>query len=426
MANNPVQILLNAQNYVQAADVNPGGGNTDFFKGRDAEFVTHKASLRKQIADLRKDVASSPGQEALFYARVDLQAKAWAKSHRPLKAVFWPDDIAYVGGDQLGTMVVELGTSDLNDIIQTIDKAEEVVTKFDKEGKPKASRARSEVGAIRSVRLYGASDRRHFSTAQAVRWLADPRTGGTYYVETFVSTEDNAKRVSFKLRERGRRLLESFENALAQTTLPITWTRVEKDWLPCTLYMVKVNDENLDEKQKIELHTALLTLLENQTAVKSVILPPVLQAADMGEKVGAKAEIPAPQPGVSYPIVGIIDTGVSPHEGLQAWTAGRTDFLDGAPQDVSHGSFIAGLVSVGDHLNPGPLFQETPCRYFDLGLHPTERGQYGLYYPKGFLDFLDQLDVEIEAARAAGVRVFNMSLAVTTPVADDGYSVFAV
>lgn len=29
MANNPVQILLNAQNYVQMADVNPGGSNTD-------------------------------------------------------------------------------------------------------------------------------------------------------------------------------------------------------------------------------------------------------------------------------------------------------------------------------------------------------------------------------------------------------------
>lgn len=425
MTNNPVQILLNAQNYVQMSDVNAGGSIKDFYEGRNAEFVAHKASLRKQIDDLRKDAVSSSGPDALFYARVDLQSKAWAKSHRPLKKLFEPDEIAYVGGSELGTMVVELGTADLDRISQTISQAEDKVIKVNKKGEPAPSQTRSEVGAVRSLRLYGASDRRHFSTAQAVRWLADPRTGGSYYVETFVSNEDNAKRVGIKLRERGRRLLDNFENALKQTTLPITWSRVEKDWLPCTLYMVKANGEDLDEKQKTELHSALLHLLETQTAVKSVILPPVLQAADMSEKVGESIDIPAPQADVSYPIVGIIDTGVSSLAGLKAWTAGRTDFLDGANQDVSHGTFIAGLVSAGEHLNPDPLFQETPCRFFDLGLHPTEPGQYGNYYPKGFLDFLDQLDVEIEAARQAGVRVFNMSLAVTTPIADDGYSVFA-
>jgi hypothetical protein len=147
--------------------------------------------------------------------------------------------------------------------------------------------------------------------------------------------------------------------------------------------------------------------------VKSVILPPVLQAADVGGAAGNVFEVPPPNNDTSYPVVGIVDAGVSSLGGLQAWSAGRIDFLDGNSQDFNHGSFIAGLVSVGNHLNPGPLFRE------------TAPGQYQNFYPNGFIDFLDQLDVEIVEAKAAGVRVVNMSLAVTTPVADDGYSVFA-
>jgi hypothetical protein len=73
-------------------------------------------------------------------------------------------------------------------------------------------------------------------------------------------------------------------------------------------------------------------------------------------------------------------------------------------------------------LNPAPVFLEAKCRFFDLGLHPTAAGTYGNYYPRGFIDFLD---AEIPAAKEKGVRVFNMSLAVTTPVQHDGYSVFA-
>jgi len=135
--------------------------------------------------------------------------------------------------------------------------------------------------------------------------------------------------------------------------------------------------------------------------------------------------IPPPEDERSYPIVGIVDSGITNIPAIEAWSAGSADFLDMAGQDVSHGTFIAGLVCASDALNQDAIFAEGRCRFFDLGLHPTAAGAYENYYPRGFIDFLEQLDAEIPTAKEQGVRIFNMSLAVTTPVQHDGYSVFA-
>lgn len=423
MPNNPIQILLNAQNYVRLAEVTPGGSVKDFYEGRDAAFQEHKKVLQEQISGLRRDAAAALGADSVFFAKVDLQSRAWAKSHRPYQKVFPPAVIRSVAGSELGSIVVEVDDSDLRRIEATVQLAENAVTEVDKHGKLKPSRVRSEVGAIKSLRLYGPSDRRKFSAAQAVRWLSDPRTGGTYYIETFVSDEDKDGQPGTRLRARAHEMLATFEGTLRETTLPIKWSRVNRDWLPCTLYMVKVNDDVQNEQEKLDVHSELLKLLERLPIVKSIILPPVLQAADLEEGKGPRIPLPAPDPQMSYPVIGIVDTGVAQIDDLQAWSAGRSDFLDGTAQDVSHGSFIAGLVSVGSHFNTGRPFQEMPCRFFDMGLHPT--GNYENFYPNGFLDFLDQLDVELAEARALDVRVFNMSLAVTMPVIDDSYSVFA-
>lgn len=425
MANNPIQIVLNAQNYVQRSDVNPGGGIKDFYAGRNEDFVKHREAITTQLNELQQAFAGVQSDE-VFYARVDLQSEAWAKSHRPIQKVFSIRNQLYVGGAELGSMVVELTPADIPRIVSVVASAETVVPQVEKDGKfiPKPSRIRSEVGAIKSIRNYAAADRRKFSAEQAARWLADPRTGGAYYIETFVSWKTIEERVSEGFKARGTQALSKFETGLKGLNLPIEVLRASNQWINTSIYIVKVNVAN-KTTDAVRIHAALLEFLDNQAVVKMVFLPPVLQAAQIEGGVVDTPIIPPPTAGRTYPTVGIIDTGVSKYPALNAWSAGSVDFLDDEAQDVSHGTFIAGLVSAADTLNADPIFLESKCRYFDLGLHPTAEGAYGNYYPKGFLDFLDQLDAELPAAKKMGVRVFNMSLAVTTPVADDGYSLFA-
>lgn len=298
----------------------------------------------------------------------------------------------------------------------------------DKSGKrkPKPSRTRSEVGAIQSIRAYAASDRRRFSLETATRWLADPRTGGAYYVETFISPKAIESRTSGNLRIRGARALARFETRLHELNLPIEVSKVSDAWTSASIYVIKLKGDiagNYDQAKSV--HSALLAFLDNEQVVKSVILPPVLQASKVNGRSGSAPDIPAPEGNQTYPTVGIVDSGVSSLPALNAWSAGTSDYLNLEGQDVAHGTFIAGLICAADELNKHNIFQETKCKFFDLGLHPTIEGEYANYYPRGFIDFLEQLDAEIPAAKEHGVRVLNMSLAVTTPIADDAYSLFA-
>ncbi|MGT2509501.1 hypothetical protein [Cupriavidus basilensis] len=101
MPNNPIQIVLNAQNYVARAEGGGGGDHKDFYAGHDAEFVQHRDSLVRQINGVREAFAHHNPND-IFYARVELQSEAWAKSHRPVKKVFPPALQTYVGVQSLG------------------------------------------------------------------------------------------------------------------------------------------------------------------------------------------------------------------------------------------------------------------------------------------------------------------------------------
>lgn len=356
MANNPVQIVLNAQNYVRRSEISPGGSIKDFYAGRNEDFARHRDALASQLNELQHPFPGAQPDD-VFYARVSLQADAWAKSHRPINKVFQPNNQAYVGGAELGSMVVELTPNDIPRIAAVVAAAESVVKQVEKNDKlvEKPSRARSEVGAIESVRNYSASDRRKFSTEQAMRWLADPRTGSAYYVETFVSWKSIEGRRSDNLKERGARALSKFEARLKELDLPIEISMASDEWINASIYIIKITEYPLNSPSNIATHTALLEFLDNEPVVKAVHLPPILQAAHVSGESETQLTIAAPIEGKSYPIIGIIDTGVSKIPALSAWSAGSIDFISETTQDVSHGTFIAGLLCAADVLNHDPL-----------------------------------------------------------------------
>lgn len=423
MANNPVQIVLNSQKYVQRVIPTPGGKNTDFYAGRDEDFIAHKSRITGQIENLIEtaNFKDSP----LVYAYVELQEAAWAKSHRPVRSLFPSDKIRVLGANELGSIVVEIAATDIARIQSKILDAEEetnwVINKHNKkEARP--SRARSEVGAIKEIRPYSASERRKFSVEQASKWLQDPRTGGAYYVETFASELLNENEVPKNRLQLIHSLYAKFKNGLKNLGLPIEVSTTRSDLFPYPLLVIKF----VQDSTNISNHKKLISFLDKHAAVKSILLPPVLQSSDMSATKAGKAYIPPPVPNQSYPVIGIIDTGVSQLPDINAWQVGSVDFLDPTSnQDTDHGTFIAGLLCAGSSLNAPNLLNEQNCKYYDLGLHPTSDALYESYYPRGFLDFLEQLDSEISEATNFGVRIFNMSLSVTLPVDDNSYSLFA-
>lgn len=123
MNNNPVQIVLNTQNYVVANNKPPGGGNKDFYAGLDEDFKDHKQNLIEEIQYLRSSKMLKDSE--VIYATVELQSAAWAKSHKPTNKLFPLKKVRSIGGNELGRIIVELSEEDLQTAEFAIMSAEE-------------------------------------------------------------------------------------------------------------------------------------------------------------------------------------------------------------------------------------------------------------------------------------------------------------
>lgn len=424
MPNNPVQVVLNAKDYQYVPDTTGGSTVKDFFAGRDQAFLAHKQRLLAELDEVGRTMARAD-RPSITYMHVSLNEDAWAKTKRPTMKLLPPARVPIVGGRNLGDMIVELTPENFSDIRGSISSAEiEVPLAIDKktqEYKPKPSRARGEVGAIVSLRAHHAADRRSFSAQEAIQWLADPRTGGMYLIETFVDPRIANEAVKGKSRGRAIAAFKDLRDSLEQLSLPLDIEDTANRWKTVRLLLVRLNS------QKLADHEALLRFLDEHPIVRRIGLPPILEVEQIaaGQSSGTPAKITAPLVEAGYPVLGIVDTGVAQVSVLEPWCAGRTDVVTSKFQNRSHGTFIAGLSAAAQQFNQHPIFEEVPCKFYDLALHPTQPDVYDDVYPRGFIDFLEQLDAEIPAAVAAGTRVFNMSLSIERAVSDEGYGDYA-
>lgn len=422
MANNPIQIVLNTENYISFVDNPPGKNYKDFFVDRDVEFAAHKQKLLSQLNVVKKALHTTRNSP-VDYVKVVLQSEAWAKSHRPIGKIFNPQKTPCVGGNGMGEMFFEIRLDTISKIEESIQKAEEQTEwKVDKNGrkKPNPTAYKSEVGAISDILPHEIPDKRKFTIEQSVKWLNDPRTGGCYLVELFV-TEKSLPAVENERSRILRSHIRKFEKGLMSLGLPIELIHTREKWNAVDLLVVRFQRQgNIGE------HKLLIDYLDSQSIVKRIALPPILDKSNtepIYSSIGHDVKGPEFLKEGNYATVGIIDTGIKGIDPLDPWIIGRSDFLNHDEQDVSHGTFIAGLVVAASGLNKHHVFQEDPCQVFDLGLYPTNL--YSEYYPKGFIDFLEQLDFEIIDAKKKGTRIFNMSLAIESIVNDGVYSYFA-
>src|SRR5438445_6728392 len=193
MANAPVQVILNVDNFRRDRDTRrPVSSGTDFFEGRNDAFAAHKQHLQEQVQAIRGQLTSGAiGQtkESMGYVKVSLQQSALAKSHRPTRALFTEERAPIRGSTRLGEIIAEVNLPRLASLDDAIGKAEIVVrTKPSKDSDkqiPVPSRYRCEVGAIDGIELWSKADRRSFNLHEAIRWLSDARTGQSYVVELF-------------------------------------------------------------------------------------------------------------------------------------------------------------------------------------------------------------------------------------------------
>lgn len=443
MANSPVQIILNTADYVEPWERQGRESRKDFFAGRDEDFVAHRDQLVQQLSRI-KSMQLERSSIPVCYAKVILNKEALVKSHRPVKQVFKRKVAPIVGAGKVGEYYVELTADAIDKLNATVSSAQ-ATTQFkkNKDGEEVAdnSRIRSEVGAIDEILPYEASDKRRFSVKEGIEWLTDPRSGGYYIVELFVSIpyQETWRTLSRKKVQ----LFDSFLTGLQALDMGMMAVPVAQNNKITPSFCIRLQQDKkgsiIQEKSlkkdvaitrigfddNLASHAKLIEFLDKHPLVKKIALPPIITQSSAKASIvkGKKFTVPKPTSKMQYPKVGIVDGGVA--DLYNDWIEGSWGNVAPAHKDLSHGTFIAGLAVVGQSLNGHEICKEIDgCKIIDIGLLPSE-DQYGEYY-KHALDVFTELEYAVQDLKLkTGVRVFNFSLNVDEHASTEGYSLAA-
>lgn len=411
MPSNPVQIVLGTEQYMKHPDGGGGGGSKDFFEGKDADFVRHKARLLREVNSVSK-ILSAPGASKVGYVRVKLQSTALAKTHRPVDAIFHPNRFPLVGTGALGELIFEVTESSIVSAQQAIGQAEDKVTRRDKKEKLKASPVRSEVGAIQEISLQTASQKRKFTDDDVAVHFKKNISSRYLTIELFVDESDLEQ--SQNDRSEARVALRKLRQQLGRISPDLSIWSSDKEWKQVHITVLRFPHILIENQQFRVILQKVLTLLDQNPLVRQVSLGPIMrQSATAGVKrtraTASSSNFPLPEVGVSYPLIGVVDGGICELEKLAPWRTGGISFMNQSPDEREHGTFIAGLLVNGLGFNPEQPFESTPCRFFDFDLHCNDDAAFASNYPQGFVDMIRQLDSEL-GTKPEGLRVMNMSL----------------
>lgn len=452
MPSNPVQIILNDTDFLRAPDAGRGGGNKDFFENADLEFDAHKKQILQSLDAIILAVQVSKYGPAAFL-KVQMREAALAKSYRPVTWLFHKDQFPCVGADAVGTLYFRAPLIYLSALRRRVEQAEQtvVINVSKNTGLPYSapSAARSEVGAIDSIEIAPVAAKRNFSTAAAMQMFSDPRTVSGYHIELFETPSQNViaddplghsallnslQKVLLSFGPGTRTLLATKLGRTPVLEFQLTYSD-EPALVDNRLGLAGRDVTTIARSGPVDLssdrHEKALTTLANHPLVRAINPPIQLQLGSQEiaapqESVassGSQVAIPAPIQGIPYPIVGVVDSGVS--NILASWLSGRFDFLDDDEFDGKHGTNVAGLIALGQTLNGPAVAPETGgCILFDVPLFP--KGLFTDKYPNGFSDFLEELEQAVaEASEDHGVKIFNLSINVTADVDRHRYGLYA-
>ena len=397
MAENQIQLVLNPGAYIKDKDsINGFGPNKDYYVGHDNDFVAHKASLIQALDDVEA-ASRDNAYSKIAYAKVKMRSDAVAKTHRPTKSIFTENKRSFVvGGAGIGEMIIEMRPGSIEKTKQSINRAEN-------DSRDKPSRARSEAGGIQSIQLYSSEDRVPFTLAEVTAWKEEGVVSNGYYVDTFHPLKLLFGKM--QIHNEIKELVGSFVNKLESLGY-VKYRELMTTGFGGQLFL-HIESENEDDYEV--KNAELLDFLAEHPLVRKVTAAPAFSSFAASEGVGLDVEVNAPENVSSYPIIGVIDNGVS--DIFDEWKVCSWTELPDNFRAEDHGSKVAGLLVKGNSLNGTDIAPEADgCRLADLFLFPSE-GKWEEAYPLGTENFFESLRNAVEEAKeTSGARIFNISI----------------
>ena len=305
-------------------------------------------------------------------ARATVETEALAKSHRP-DTLFSANTCPIIGTDNIGTLLLSVTNVGLNRLVKTIQSG----TTTDQI---------ADISTLVEIEPYTEDFKSETQSLPA---------GDVLKIKIF-------NHASSKLNDRIDAAFKDLVQSENTRDRPISIERIHYS-SDLIVYRVTGVDEDAFAKVKRFVGTQSVGPLP-QFGLRAQYLP-----------VGETSDdcFPLPEPSVTYPLVGIIDSGTDPNnERLQAWVERRdTQDVPESDQDNRHGSFVAGLIANGKALNHENVeFPDCQAKVVDIVAVPKNSPLYED-------DLLETIRRAVRAHR--DVRVWNLSLAQVGNVCQD-------
>lgn len=339
-------------------------------------FVDVTPALRRRKAAEWKVASDSGLSESerlelpVAVLKLKLRPKAIAKSHRPQYLLQQAGRSRIIGATQIGTLLIAVSR-------------ETAAATHDAFLKNTTRDGTADISTIESIEPYSSDDRRTIDEgSDAYRYGA--------VVTRFDFRDDEL-------------------NALAERSLQSL-----------------IHSEGIEQQGPLGqrlllkgLAASQLRSLATHPAVRKIWPNAAISAPVLSGSAGGAATI-APPSGSGHPIVGVLDTGISPNAiDLTPWVDIGPAYPPASPDNVdySHGTFIAGLIAGCRSLNPGvdPL-PDGQCRVLAARVF-SQRESLGIE------DLITRIAETVRANRH--VKVWNLSLGVDAPCVGPEFSPFA-
>lgn len=419
----PVQVVLDAGSYVKEFRKPAGGSKKDIFAGKDDDFQEHRDRLVRQVRSL----AASKGafeRSSIAVAAVELKPVALAKSNRP-KQLFDPGQLPSMGTARQAEVLIQVTPTTLRSLASRIGEADDTVPMkqtLDRKTNrtievPNPSQLRCDVGVVENVVLWDSERRLSLPLKEMSRWFRGDGTPLSLVVRLF----------RFQGREGDHLQHTELEHLQVELQALGCTTELDSDRrgnpFQQDVLLVKWGKRSSQASVEnwIEALPKVIDLLSHCPIVRSIHVP-----ARITNSIGAgspplpppspvQTAIPTPTPGVSYPVVGVIDGGVC--ASLNSWVEPGDPFLVPSDIDRRHGTEIAGLLVMGQQLNGTDVCPEPDgCSIVDIGLIPREQGgKFSVYYENSATFFRKVEGAVMAAKKAHNARVFNFSLNLSVP-----------
>ncbi len=367
----PIKVILPSQGKERGV---PGGGSkAEPFRTVDREFRlrlgTQVAALQRAIVPLSRTTGSAP-------VRVQLHKRALAKSHRP-ETLFSENTCPIVGAGKLGELYVKATAKGLARLAEWVDRGDsaQIVKEL------------STIDAIEPV----TPELRRCGLASSEILRQSPRRGKGFVARVrlfdFGDAEDQAK------------LLEDFLNGCQQQRIEVS----AGGYSPLS-FVYEVECRTVDNVDALSDIVGVRSISE--MPVLRVVRPNLFNPQTLPEK------LPLPDRRLEdFPVVVVVDSGVTDKvPALANWIIGRSSDVPPEYRNPEHGSFVAGLICWGDHLNPTISgIESSPCAIFDLQVLPNADPAKGSTDTVTESELLQSLETAL-TRYANDYKVWNLSL----------------